>query len=150
MFSNHDAKNTNTIKAQQMDLIIESILQGKYSSACLLLLEAVGHNPLHYMPYRTYNRLQKQRKQADSTHLVGSPPKIAHLSAPYKKLDLNDLDYIESATDPTSAVGGNINRGRLFLWPKKNNIAIKICQTGIATSAAIDRLNSVPPMRTLP
>ncbi|QOV21480.1 HetP family heterocyst commitment protein [Anabaenopsis elenkinii CCIBt3563] len=45
---------------QQFDQIVEAILAGKYSWACVLMLRIVGYNPLHYIPYRTYNRLLKE------------------------------------------------------------------------------------------
>ena len=40
--------------------IIEAIIEGKYSWACVLLLRTIGYDPLHYIPYRTYNRLLKE------------------------------------------------------------------------------------------
>ncbi|WP_168186684.1 HetP family heterocyst commitment protein [Hydrocoleum sp. CS-953] len=45
---------------EQFDLIIEAILAGKYSWACVLILRFGGHNPLDYIPYRTFNRLIKE------------------------------------------------------------------------------------------
>jgi hypothetical protein len=44
---------------EQFDQVVEAILAGKYSWACVLILQAAGYNPLHYIPYRTYNRLLK-------------------------------------------------------------------------------------------
>ncbi|WP_414566625.1 MULTISPECIES: HetP family heterocyst commitment protein [unclassified Anabaena] len=52
---------------QQFDQIVEAILAGKYSWACVLMLRIVGYNPLHYIPYRTYNRLLKENTQ-NRTH----------------------------------------------------------------------------------
>lgn len=40
--------------------VVDAILSGKYSWACLLILQFAGYNPLHYIPYRTYNRLMKE------------------------------------------------------------------------------------------
>lgn len=48
-----------TISFDQFIQIIEAILEGRYSWACVLLLRFAGFNPLHYIPYRTYNRLIK-------------------------------------------------------------------------------------------
>jgi hypothetical protein len=42
---------------EQFDQVVEAILAGKYSWACVLILQAVGYNPLHYIPYRTYMRV---------------------------------------------------------------------------------------------
>ncbi|WP_251960276.1 HetP family heterocyst commitment protein [Nostoc commune] len=55
----------NTVKAQQFDKVVEAILAGKYSWACVLMLRFGGYNPLHYIPYRTYNRLLKENSQAN-------------------------------------------------------------------------------------
>ncbi|MDZ8185381.1 MAG: HetP family heterocyst commitment protein [Nostoc sp. ChiSLP02] len=52
-----------TMKAQQFDKVVEAILAGKYSWACVLMLRFAGYNPLHYIPYRTYNRLLKENSQ---------------------------------------------------------------------------------------
>ncbi len=46
--------------AEQFTQVIEAILDGKYSWACLLILRFAGYNPLHYIPYRTFNRLVKE------------------------------------------------------------------------------------------
>ncbi|MBW4427671.1 MAG: HetP family heterocyst commitment protein [Nostoc desertorum CM1-VF14] len=53
-----------TVKAQQFDKVVEAILAGKYSWACVLMLRFAGYNPLHYIPYRTYNRLLKENSKA--------------------------------------------------------------------------------------
>lgn len=52
------------MKPQQFDKVVEAILAGKYSWACVLMLRFAGYNPLHYIPYRTYNRLLKENSQA--------------------------------------------------------------------------------------
>jgi hypothetical protein len=44
--------NTN-----QFEQLINAILAGKYSWACVLILRFYGRNPLDYIPYRTYYRL---------------------------------------------------------------------------------------------
>ena len=62
------SSNTNvnkTIKSEQFNQIVEAILEGKYSWACVLLLRFAGYNPLHYIPYRTYNRLAKENDQSN-------------------------------------------------------------------------------------
>ncbi len=52
-----------TINHEQFDQVVEAILAGKYSWACVLMLRFAGYNPLHYIPYRTYNRLLKENSQ---------------------------------------------------------------------------------------
>lgn len=64
--------NTKIDKAmspEQFTQVVDAILAGKYSWACVLLLRFAGYNPLHYIPYRTYNRLIKEHSQ------VGRPSK---------------------------------------------------------------------------
>lgn len=61
LFSNTDVNKT--INSEQLNQIIEAILDGKYSWACVLLLRFAGYNPLQYIPYRTYNRLAKENEQ---------------------------------------------------------------------------------------
>ena len=51
------------INPEDFNQIIEAILDGKYSWACVLLLRCSGYNPLQYIPYRTYNRLLKENCQ---------------------------------------------------------------------------------------
>jgi len=47
--------------SQEIEKIIQAILEGKYSWACVLMLRTMGHNPSEYMPYRTYTRLMKEQ-----------------------------------------------------------------------------------------
>ncbi|NES21879.1 MAG: HetP family heterocyst commitment protein [Symploca sp. SIO3E6] len=85
------ASNTNRqqgMSSEQLNEILEAILDGKYSWACVLMLRFAGHNPMHYIPYRTYNRLQKQHCQqggqkqgkADSASKRSSLGKITDLA----------------------------------------------------------------------
>ena len=59
----HQNKLDKVMSEEQLNLIIEAILAGKYSWACVLILRFAGHNPLDYIPYRTFNRLMKQNHQ---------------------------------------------------------------------------------------
>jgi hypothetical protein len=52
---------------EQFDRVVEAILAGKYSWACVLILRFAGYNPLQYVPYRTYNRLIKDNCCAGSS-----------------------------------------------------------------------------------
>lgn len=47
------------INTEQIEQIVKAIIAGKYSWACVLLLRFSGHNPIDYIPYRTYIRLLK-------------------------------------------------------------------------------------------
>lgn len=64
----YNQKHTEAINQEQLAHIIEAIGAGKYSWACVLLLLFVGHDPLKYIPYNTYNRLVKQNCKVDSSH----------------------------------------------------------------------------------
>ena len=59
----HSGYPDTRINPEQFDQVIEAILAGKYSWACVLMLKFVGYNPLHYIPYRTYNRLLKENSR---------------------------------------------------------------------------------------
>lgn len=60
-FSN--IKVDKAMSQEQLNQIVEAILAGKYSWACVLILRFAGYNPLQYIPYRTYNRLLKENGQ---------------------------------------------------------------------------------------
>lgn len=47
--------------SREIDQVIQAILEGKYSWACVLMLRTMGHNPSEYIPYRTYTRLMKEQ-----------------------------------------------------------------------------------------
>ncbi|AFY99237.1 HetP family heterocyst commitment protein [Calothrix sp. PCC 6303] len=53
---------------EQFDQVVEAILAGKYSWACVLMLRFSGYNPLHYIPYRTYNRLLKENSTSKKSN----------------------------------------------------------------------------------
>lgn len=117
-FSPATQSSAHQLKAEKMDEIVDFILQGKYSSACLLLLESTGQDPLHYIPYRTYNRLQKQRQQAvrqsaDTRNTVRTGAETALRS------HLSDLDYVEALPDQTSSMRGGF---ALFSFTSKSAI----------------------------
>lgn len=61
--TNISHKLNKVINPEQLDQVVEAILAGKYSWACVLMLRLAGYNPLHYIPYRTYNRLLKENTQ---------------------------------------------------------------------------------------
>ena len=57
-----NSKLDKTMTTEQFNEIVGAILDGKYSWACVLILSFAGYNPLHYIPYRTYNRLIKDNR----------------------------------------------------------------------------------------
>ena len=62
-FSYSNSKLDKAMTTEQFNQVVEAILSGKYSWACVLILRFAGYNPLHYIPYRTYNRLVKDNRQ---------------------------------------------------------------------------------------
>ncbi|MBW4688019.1 MAG: HetP family heterocyst commitment protein [Komarekiella atlantica HA4396-MV6] len=62
------------ISPEQLNQVIEAIVDGRYSWACVLILRFVGYNPLHFIPQRTYSRLIKENSQVQppsrSSHQV--------------------------------------------------------------------------------
>jgi hypothetical protein len=96
-----DSQLNKTMSNEQFNQVVDAILSGKYSWACLLILRFSGYNPLHYIPYRTYNRLMK-------TNCEQTTSKIQPLSSNSKLIDgqedrfknksnhqLEDLYYLE-------------------------------------------------------
>ena len=64
-FSN--SKLDKVMSSEQYHQIVAAILSGKYSWACILILRFAGYNPLHYIPYRTYERLIKDNRSSVSS-----------------------------------------------------------------------------------
>lgn len=99
-YSAQQYQASKLINQAQLDTIIEAILAGKYSYACMMTLEATGHDPLDYIPYRTYNRLQKQR-QARGRTSQNTDSKISPI-----KREISDLDYIEPVDKESKVLNG--------------------------------------------
>ncbi|MBD2691163.1 HetP family heterocyst commitment protein [Anabaena catenula] len=59
MFVAPSGQINKKINTEQIEQIVKAIISGKYSWACVLLLRYSGHNPIEYIPYRTYIRLLK-------------------------------------------------------------------------------------------
>lgn len=110
-----------TIHSEQFDQVVEAILAGKYSWACVLMLRFAGYNPLHYIPYRTYNRLIKEHSPAKS-----KPQRNENINAvkhtPKERKDRNmspsclnkikDLAYLEVVGKQKTEIRGGANPDR--------------------------------------
>jgi hypothetical protein len=80
--------------SEEFTEVITAISEGKYSWACVLILRIAGYNPLHYIPYRTYNRLVKdnlKRRREPSTQAIA------------------DLEHLEDV-HPSKVRGGSFQR----------------------------------------
>jgi hypothetical protein len=110
-----DSQLSKTMSNEQFNQVVDAILSGKYSWACLLILRFSGYNPLHYIPYRTYNRLMKanreQTKQAiqplntdpnNSNLIDGQEARFGKKSA----RQLEDLYYLEEIDQQSTKVKG--------------------------------------------
>jgi len=62
-FPFNKSKMDRAMSPEQFNQVVDAILAGKYSWACVLILRFAGYNPLHYIPYRTFNRLMKENCQ---------------------------------------------------------------------------------------
>ena len=102
MYRNHSSANSQlskTMTEEQFDRVVEAILSGKYSWACLLILRFAGYNPLHYIPHRTYNRLMKNYRegnfqQIEIPNTAQSHP-VSKRTSQKSSSKLRDLCYME-------------------------------------------------------
>ncbi|MEA5594333.1 HetP family heterocyst commitment protein [Rivularia sp. UHCC 0363] len=111
-----------TIHPEQFDQVVEAILAGKYSWACVLMLRFAGYNPLHYIPYRTYNRLIKEHSPKKSSTQHNENRKIVK-QIPNTRKDGNmspsclnkikDLAYLEVVGKQKTEIRGGSNLGWL-------------------------------------
>ena len=121
MYQNFNSSNSQLDKVmtkEQFDRIVDAIISGKYSWACLLILRFAGYNPLHYIPYRTYNRLMKSNRDERSS------VEMTLATRPRKKsaIELQDLCYSEELTQPEKVKGGSSFSDNLlnFFWSTPN------------------------------
>ncbi len=102
-FPHPSSKLDKVMTTEQFNQVVEAILAGKYSWACVLILRFAGYNPLHYIPYRTYNRLVKDNRQCDKLNRTGKHSLVPERATiPSSSLrpqrdcaQINDLSYLE-------------------------------------------------------
>lgn len=103
-FSYSNTKLDKVMTTEQFNQVVEAILAGKYSWACVLILRFAGYNPLHYIPYRTYNRLVKDNRQCNQLNTTGKHSLVREkktiqsnsLRSQRDCAQINDLNYLES------------------------------------------------------
>ena len=122
MHYTQQSQSGTTISEDKMEIIIDAILEGRYSYACLMTLEATGHEPTQYIPYRTYNRLQKQR-QASYRHDRHDLP-AAHKVSPLRP-KISEIDYIEPLQESGETISGGkggrwdeYSEHNVLFWPR--------------------------------
>jgi hypothetical protein len=85
----HDRRSEQQLSTEEMDQILNAILSGKYSWACALVLQFTGHEPLHYLPQRTYTRIMRDNVYAPYNP---NPGMNSSLLADLKPRDLSDAE----------------------------------------------------------
>lgn len=113
-----DTSHNKTINHEQLNQIIEAILAGKYSWACFLLLRCTGYDPLHYIPYRTYNRIVKENCQIGNQSRVNTTNLNSNTHYPEFNRDrvsmrqqmskIVDLDHLEIEQNQNTRVRGGV------------------------------------------
>jgi hypothetical protein len=100
--SNSTNRRDKAMTEEQFEQIVGAILNGKYSWACLLILRFAGYNPLHYIPYRTYNRLIKDNTRRDMPKAESG-----------KTLKIQDLNHLKTVEPEAASLKGG---ARNFWW----------------------------------
>jgi hypothetical protein len=96
---------------EQFEQVIEAILAGKYSWACVLILRFAGYNPLHYIPYRTYNRIIKDHMPKKNRRSQPPEEDVIAIEPAQASKRLHDLSYLEDMPSTTSQkVGGGFSQ----------------------------------------
>lgn len=111
-----NTKINKIMTSEQFNQVVEAILAGKYSWACVLILRFAGYNPLHYIPYRTYNRLLKENCQigrqggnkpdslnTENQSTTTEPDDIASQKCSSK---ITDLPYLETVREHHASIRG--------------------------------------------
>ena len=123
-FNSTNSQLDKVMNEEQFNQIVEAIASGKYSWACLLILRFSGYNPLHYIPYRTYNRLMKDNRVTST--VVAKDNKIS--SKKYsstqtgKSAKLRDLCYMENANPQSDSIKGG---KRAFSFQAMSNMILR-------------------------
>jgi len=129
-FSNTSVNKT--INPEQFDQVVEAILAGKYSWACVLLLRFAGYNPLQYIPYRTYNRLLKENCQIGNqsrhqTDIVSTDNKRSETKSDGR---ISDLGYLEVVGEQDPQIRGgnldNLDQGLDSKIPEYNSLKVEL------------------------
>lgn len=114
MYSRNN-KFDKAMTQEQFAQVVDAILAGKYSWACVLILRFAGYNPLHYIPYRTYNRLMKEHasayhrqigEQYEQKDNQQSSIHSKNHSSRHSSHRITDLNYMESLENNRAQVKG--------------------------------------------
>ena len=121
-FNSTNSQLDRVMNEEQFNQIVEAIVSGKYSWACLLILRFSGYNPLHYIPYRTYNRLMKDHRQTSTVAAKDNKTRSRNNSTQTQKsTKLRDLAYLEQADGQSSSIKGG---KRAFSFQAMSNMIL--------------------------
>lgn len=120
MVSQFNSPMKHVITEEQFSQVVEAILNGKYSWACLLILRFSGYNPLHYMPYRTYNRLIKENRLGEKNHSSKQKTSSPEKSFSRESLTVVNLPHLQPAEDCSTQIKGGFldAKDSAFIWLK--------------------------------
>ena len=99
------------------DLLLDAILSGKYSWACVLFLSFYGYDPAHYLPYRTYNRILKTNvvkpKDDKTLPMMKGKSTTTNLNSRNKQIDIHELNLLDNSNN---SISKEINGGFLLAF----------------------------------
>jgi hypothetical protein len=116
MYSRQPSSPDKAMTTEQFNQVVDAILAGKYSWACVLILRFAGYNPLHYIPYRTYNRLMKDncyifdKQKCEKSY---AQPCVKTATNPCGSNAIKDLNHLEEVKDDPHRVKGGDRAGHL-------------------------------------
>lgn len=109
MSSNATTRFDKALTEDQFNQVVTAILNGKYSWACVLILRFAGYNPIHYIPYRTYNRLLKDNAPVH-VHAKSRQATEDYRATLEGCLSLEDLGYLETLNDQPAKISGGCKK----------------------------------------
>ena len=107
-----------SMSEEEFALVIDAILNGKYSWACVLILKNAGYEPGHYIPYRTLNRLIKENGFPTCHDSDACQPRpssrrtVNHRTKRTARKGIRDLNFFELSANESKEVKG----GSLATW----------------------------------
>lgn len=110
MVSRFGKEMNRSMTEDQFCQVVDAILNGKYSWACVLILQFAGYNPLHYIPYRTYNRLMKE----NDCHRLRGQQRSAE---PEPSLAVDNLPHMRGLEKDNRKIRGGCRLYGFFNFP---------------------------------
>jgi hypothetical protein len=113
---NLSAKRNKVMTPEQFKQVVEAITDGRYSWACVLILQFAGYNPVYFIPYRTYCRLVKENRRlssSESAELELTVDRDPQLSASKSSAQIHELSYLEDLNPQEKNPEGGLVRAWL-------------------------------------